>query len=116
MASSVVKNVIFQDAIFKQPYSIYFTELFKNIFNVSNSGFDYIVANYIAETFIEIPNTIITVFIGSVITLTILKYNTLMLTQHYEAKLKKDKLGVVINHIILILILKRLNLKELFII
>ena len=91
LASSVVKNVIFQDAIFKQPYSIYFTELFKNIFNVSNSGFDYIVANYIAETFIEIPNTIITVFIGSVITLTILKYNTLMLTQHYEAKLKKDK-------------------------
>jgi len=91
LSSSVVKNVIFQDAIFKQPYSIYFTELFKNIFNVSNSGFDYIVANYIAETFIEIPNTIITVFIGSVITLTILKYNTLMLTQHYEAKLKKDK-------------------------
>ena len=93
LSSSVIKNVIFQDAIFKQPYSIYFTDLFKNIFNVSNSGFDYIFANYIAETFIEIPNTILTVFTGSVIVLTILKYNTIMLTQHYERKLKKEKIS-----------------------
>lgn len=93
LASSVVKNVIFQDAIFKQPYSIYFTDLFRNIFNITNSGFDYIIANYIAETFIEIPNTIITVFIGSVIVLTIMKYNTIMLTQHYETKLKKEEIS-----------------------
>ena len=93
LASSVVKNVIFQDAIFKQPYSIYFTDLFKSIFNVTGTGFDYIVANYIAETFIEIPNTVITIFIGSVIVLTILKYNTILLTQHYKLKLKKDNIS-----------------------
>ena len=70
--SSVIKNVIFHDAIFKQPYSIYFTELFRNLFLIDNSGFLSIIANYIAETFIEIPNIIVTVFIGSIISMTIL--------------------------------------------
>jgi len=92
IASSVIKNVIFQDAIFKQPYSIYFTELFRNIFGITNSGIYALIANYIAETFIEIPNMIITVFIGSVICLTILRYNTIMFTEHYEQNLRKNKI------------------------
>ncbi len=87
--SSIIKNVIFHDAIFKQPYSIYFTELFRNIFLIDNSGILAIIANYIAETFIEIPNIIVTVFIGSLISVTILKYNTIMFTQHYQQKIKK---------------------------
>jgi len=91
-SSSVIKNVIFQDAIFKQPYSIYFTELFRNIFGIDNSGIYALMANYIAETFIEIPNMILTVFIGSVICLTILKYNTTMLTEHYEQNLRKKQI------------------------
>ncbi len=91
--SSIIKNVIFHDAIFKQPYSIYFTELFRNIFLIDNSGFLSIVANYIAETFIEIPNTIVTVFIGSIISMTILKYNTTMFTQHYQQKIKNNNIS-----------------------
>ncbi len=90
--SSIIKNVIFHDAIFKQPYSIYFTELFRNIFLIDNSGLLAIAANYIAETFIEIPNIIVTVFIGSVISMTILKYNTTMFTQHYQQKIKKNNI------------------------
>ncbi|MBO7611647.1 MAG: sensor histidine kinase [Elusimicrobia bacterium] len=90
--SSIVKNVIFHDAIFKQPYSIYFTELFRNLFLIDNSGFLSIVANYIAETFIEIPNIIVTVFIGSIISMTILKYNTTMFTQHYQRKVKNNNI------------------------
>lgn len=92
IASSVIKNVIFQDAIFKQPYSIYFTELFRNLFGITNSGIYALIANYIAETFIEIPNMIITVFIGSVICLTILRYNTIMFTEHYEQNLRKNQI------------------------
>ena len=86
--SSIIKNVIFHDAIFKQPYSIYFTELFRNLFFINNSGFLSIIVNYIAETFIEIPNIIVTVFIGSIVSMTILKYNTTMFTQHYQQKIK----------------------------
>ena len=86
--SSIIKNVIFQDAIFKQPYSIYFTELFRNLFLIDNSGFLSILINYISETFIEIPNVIVTVFIGSIVSMTILKYNTTMFTQHYQQKIK----------------------------
>lgn len=88
LSSSVIKNIIFQDAIFKQPYSIYFTSLFKSIFDIDNASLLSLFANYVAETFIEIPNIIITVFVGCIISMTILKYNTLMLTQHYERKVK----------------------------
>ncbi|MBO7432085.1 MAG: hypothetical protein J6U02_04240 [Elusimicrobia bacterium] len=88
--SSIIKNVIFHDAIFKQPYSIYFTELFRTLFSINNSGFLSIAANYVAETFIEIPNIIVTVFIGSIVSMTILKYNTTMFTQHYQQKIKKS--------------------------
>ena len=91
--SSIIKNVIFHDAIFKQPYSIYFTELFRNIFLIDNSGYLSIIANYIAETFIEIPNIIVTVFIGSIISMTILKYNTTMFTQHYQQKIKNNNIS-----------------------
>ena len=91
--SSIIKNVIFHDAIFKQPYSIYFTEFVRSIFFIDNSGFLSIVANYIAETFIEIPNIIVTVFIGSIISVTILKYNTTMFTQHYQQKLTKNHIS-----------------------
>jgi len=93
LSSSIIKNVIFQDAIFKQPYSIYFTEIFRNIFAVESSDTMSILANYVAETFIEIPNIIITVFIGSIISMTILKYNTLMFTQHYEHKIKSNNIS-----------------------
>lgn len=90
--SSIIKNVIFQDAIFKQPYSIYFTESFRNLFSIENTGGIYaLAANYIAETFVEIPNMILTVFIGSLICVTILKYNTVMLTEHYQYNLIKKK-------------------------
>ncbi len=91
--SSIIKNVIFHDAIFKQPYSIYFTELFRNLFSIDNTGFLSIVANYIAETFIEVPNIIVTVFIGSIVSMTILKYNTTMFTQHYQQKIKKANIS-----------------------
>ena len=93
LPSSIIKNVIFQDAVFKQPYSIYFTELFRNLFDVSSNGIYSIAINYIAETFIEIPNMLITVFIGSIIGLTILKYNTLMLTENYEKFLVKNNIS-----------------------
>jgi len=93
LPSSIIKNVIFQDAVFKQPYSIYFTDLFRNIFDISNSGNVAIVINYIAETFIEIPNMLITVLVGSIIGLTILKYNTLMLTENYEKFLLKNDIS-----------------------
>ncbi len=89
--SSIIKNVIFHDAIFKQPYSIYFTGLFRNLFFIDNSGFLSIIVNYIAETFIEIPNILVTVFIGSIVSMTILKYNTTMFTQHYQQKIKNNK-------------------------
>lgn len=92
ISSSVIKNVIFQDAIFKQPYSTYFTELFRNIFSIDSTGISALAANYISETFIEIPNMILTVFIGSVICLTILKYNTTMFTEHYEQNLRKKQI------------------------
>ncbi len=91
--SSIIKNVIFQDTVFKQPYSIYFTELFRNMFFIDNSNFFYILTNYIAETFIEVPNIIITVFIGSIISMTILKYNTIMFTQHYEYEVQKNNIS-----------------------
>ena len=91
--SSIIKNVIFQDTIFKQPYSIYFTELFRNMFFIYNYDFFSILINYIAETFIEIPNIIITVFIGSIISMTILKYNTIMFTQHYEYKIQENNIS-----------------------
>ncbi len=92
-SSSIIKNIIFKDAIFKQPYSIYFTELFKNIFDIDNASMLSLLANYIAETFIEIPNIIITVLVGCIISMTILKYNTLMLTQHYERKVKGNNVS-----------------------
>lgn len=91
--SSIIKNVIFQDTVFKQPYSIYFTELFRNMFFVNNSNFYSILTNYIAGTFIEIPNIIITVFIGSIISMTILKYNTIMFTQHYKYKIQEHNIS-----------------------
>jgi len=93
LPSSIIKNVIFQDAVFKQPYSIYFTELFRNIFNISNNETYGLIINYVAETFIEIPNMLITVLIGSIISLTILKYNTLMLTEDYEKILIKKNIS-----------------------
>lgn len=93
LPSSVIKNVIFQDAVFKQPYSIYFTELFRSIFDISNNGIDGLIINYIAETFMEIPNMLITVVVGSIIALTILKYNTLMLTEDYEKFLIKNNIS-----------------------
>ncbi len=93
LASSVIKNIIFRDAIFKQPYSIYFTELFKNIFDIDGASTLSLFANYVAETFIEIPNIIITVFVGCIISMTILKYNTLMFTQHYEYAVKNNNVS-----------------------
>lgn len=101
--SSIIKNVIFRDAIFEQPYSIYFTESFRNLFYIENSGGIYaLISNYIAETFVEIPNMILTVFIGSIICVTILKYNAVMLTEHYQYNLTNKKtswLGIFLTGI-----------------
>lgn len=92
--SSIIKNVVFQDAIFKQPYSIYFTESFRNLFNIENTGgILSLIGNYAAETFVEIPNMILTVLIGSIICVTILKYNTVMLTEHYRYNLTKKNIS-----------------------
>ena len=63
------------------------------MFFIDNSNFFYILTNYIAETFIEVPNIIITVFIGSIISMTILKYNTIMFTQHYEYEVQKNNIS-----------------------
>lgn len=93
LSSSIIKNIIFKDAVFKQPYSIYFTDLFKNIFDIDSASTLSLLANYIAETFIEIPNIIITVLVGCIISMTILKYNTLMFTQHYEHKIKDNNIS-----------------------
>jgi hypothetical protein len=71
---------------FRTPYlnsliHIYFTESFRNLFNIENTGGILpLIGNYTAETFVEIPNMILTVLIGSIICVTILKYNTVMLT------------------------------------
>ncbi|MDR1522930.1 MAG: hypothetical protein LBS29_03135 [Endomicrobium sp.] len=87
--SSIIRNIIFQNILVDKPYSLFFAHLFKNLFNFSNSDITTIFINYIADTFIEIPDKIIDVFFGLTICLTIFKFNIYTLTNTYQKQIYK---------------------------
>lgn len=90
--SSVVRSFIFQDFSFDQPYSIYFSQLFREVFGVIDMGRLGLFANYVADTFIEIPDKVLTSFFGIAICLTIFKFNIKTLTFAYHEKIEAEKL------------------------
>ncbi|MDR2425766.1 MAG: hypothetical protein LBD46_01045 [Endomicrobium sp.] len=90
--SSVIRSFIFQDFSFDRPYSIYFSELFKEVFRVIDTGRLGLFTNYVADTFIEIPDKVLTVFFAIAICLTIFKFNIKTLTFAYREKIEEKKL------------------------
>ena len=90
--SSVIRGVIFQNFSTDQPYSLYFAQWFKQIFSVKDIGWLGIGANYIADTFLEIPDKVLTVFFGVAIALTIFKFNIKTLTDTYQEKVQKNEI------------------------
>ncbi|MCL2143934.1 MAG: hypothetical protein FWH43_00340 [Endomicrobia bacterium] len=86
--SSVVRGFIFQDFSFDRPYSIYFSQLFREVFGVMDTGRIGLFANYVADTFIEIPDKALTAFFGTAICLTIFKFNIKTLTAEYGNKVE----------------------------
>jgi signal transduction histidine kinase len=87
--SSIIRNTIFENILVDKPYSLFFSHLFKNLFNFSSSGINTIFINYIADTFIEIPDKIIDVLFGLTICLTIFKFNIYTLTNAYQKQIYK---------------------------
>ncbi|MDR1195106.1 MAG: hypothetical protein LBL00_01355 [Endomicrobium sp.] len=90
--SSVVRSFIFRDFSFDRPYSIYFAQLFREVFGVIDTGRLGLFTNYVAETFIEIPDKVLTAFFGIAICLTIFKFNIKTLTLAYHEKIEEKKL------------------------
>jgi len=90
--SSVVRGVIFQNFSTDQPYSLYFAQWFKQMFSVKDVGWTGLFANYIADTFLEIPDKVLTVFFGAAICLTIFKFNIQTLTDSYQEKVQKNEI------------------------
>lgn len=90
--SSVVRGFIFQDFSFDRPYSIYFTQLFRDVFGVIDTGRLGLFTNYVADTFVEIPDKVLTAFFGVAICLTIFKFNIKTLTVGYSDKIDELKL------------------------
>lgn len=84
--SSVIRGVIFQNTAFEQPFALYFSQWFKQIFQVADTGWAGLFANYLADTFIEIPDKVLTSFFGIAICLTIFKFNIYRLTDIYQEK------------------------------
>lgn len=89
--SSVVRSFIFQDFSFDRPYSIYFSQLFREVFGVIDTGRVGLFTNYVADTFIEIPDKVLTTFLGISICLTIFKFNIRTLTYDYHEKIEDRK-------------------------
>jgi hypothetical protein len=99
--SSVVRNVIFQTISFDQSYSLFFANWFRELFNIPYEGLSGLFADYIANTFIEIPDKIITVFFGITICLTIFKFNVNTLTNSYRTKIYRNEIPwhkIMLNH------------------
>ena len=90
--SSIIISTISQNISFDKPYSLFFAHLFENIFNFTNSDINKIFINYVAYTFIEIPDKIIDVFFGLTICLTIFKFNSYTLTNTYQQQIYKFNL------------------------
>ncbi len=91
LCSSVIRGVVFQGVIFDQPYSLYFAEWFRGLFSVSGSGWASVFANYVADTFIEIPDKTLSVFFGAAICLTIFKFNIKVLTDTYQDEMQNSE-------------------------
>ncbi|MDR3124669.1 MAG: hypothetical protein LBU10_02155 [Endomicrobium sp.] len=91
--SSILRSVLSQSMLFDKPYSLFFANIFGNFFNFSSSGVSTIFINYIADTFIEIPDKIIDVFFGLTICLTIFKFNIYTLTNTYQKQTYKSDLS-----------------------
>jgi len=90
--SSVVRGFIFQDLAFDRPYSIYFSQLFREVFGVIDTGRTGLFTNYVADTFIEIPDKVLTAFFGVAICLTIFKFNIKTMTSAYSEKIENLKI------------------------
>ena len=91
--SSVIRNVIFQDISFDQPYSLYFTQLFREVFGVMDVGRTGLFTNYVADTFVEIPDKVLTAFFGIAICLTIFKFNIKTLTNVYHDNIEQKNIA-----------------------
>ncbi|MDR1417879.1 MAG: hypothetical protein LBI80_01770 [Endomicrobium sp.] len=87
--SSITISTISKNISFYKPYSLFFAHLFENLFNFSISDINKIFINYVAYTFIEIPDKIIDVFFGLTICLTIFKFNSYTLTNAYQQQIYK---------------------------
>jgi len=90
--SSVLRSVVFQSSSLDQIYSLYFAQGFKQIFGVADGGWLGLFANYIADTFIEIPDKLLTSFCAIAICLTIFKFNIKTLTDAYQEKVQKEEI------------------------
>ncbi len=90
--SSVIRGVVFDGFSFVQPYSLYFAQWFKQLFGIASSGWAGIFANYVADTFIEIPDKVLTSFFAMAICLTIFKFNIKNLTDTYQDKIQENEI------------------------
>jgi hypothetical protein len=90
--SSVTRSVIFQSSSLDQIYSMYFAHGFKQIFGVADGGWLGLFANYIADTFIEIPDKLLTSLCAAAICLTIFKFNIKTLTEEYQEKIQREEI------------------------
>jgi signal transduction histidine kinase len=90
--SSVLRSVVFQCSSLDQIYSLYVAQGFKQIFAVADGGLLGLFANYIADTFIEIPDKLLTSFCGIAICLTIFKFDVRTLTDAYQEKVQKEEI------------------------
>ncbi|MCL2389021.1 MAG: ATP-binding protein [Elusimicrobia bacterium] len=89
--SSLIRNFISMDFPAYQPYSLYFAEWFKETFADFGTQHFAPLANYIADTFIEIPDKLLTVLCGIIICVSIFKFNITMLTKKYADALTENK-------------------------
>ncbi|MDR1695961.1 MAG: hypothetical protein LBR69_04970 [Endomicrobium sp.] len=93
LTSSVVRGVIFDGAASK-PYSLYFAQLFKQVFNISAAGGGSgMFADYIADTFIEVPDKVLSAFFGAAICLTIFKFNVKTFTEAYQKHVQSNNIA-----------------------
>jgi hypothetical protein len=89
--SSVIRNFIASDFAAYQPYSLYFAGWFKQTFAALGAGFWAPLTNYVADSFIEIPDKILTTLFAVTICVTIFKFNITMLTKNYADSLAKSQ-------------------------
>ncbi|MCL2484756.1 MAG: ATP-binding protein [Endomicrobia bacterium] len=92
LTSSVIRGVIFEEALTK-PYSLYFAQWFKQVFEISANGGVGMFANFVADTFIEIPDKVLSAFFGMAICLTIFKFNIKTFTESYQNQIQKNNIS-----------------------